>query len=132
MRYLKGEAVLLIIIAVLLTGGIAEAFTTEASYYTTESCLREGTSGVMANGRALDDEKCTAASWDYRFGTKLRVRNIRNDREVVVTVTDKGPAKRLYRQGRKIDLSKAAMEAIGGIRQGIVTVEVTKITEVVK
>ena len=39
---------------------------TECSYYTKASCLREGTSGIMANGKVLRDEGFTAASWDYK------------------------------------------------------------------
>jgi rare lipoprotein A len=77
-----------------------------ASYYTLASCLREGTSGIMANGRRLNDNDLTCASWDYRFGTRLRVTNCHNGKSVVVVVTDRGPAKRLYRKGCVVDLSR--------------------------
>ena len=96
-----------------------------ASWYSVESCRREGTSGVMANGRKLDDSKFTAASWDYKFNTKLKVKNIRNGKWVMVRVTDRGPAKRLYRQGRVIDLSRAAFHAIESLKKGIVEVEIS-------
>jgi rare lipoprotein A len=97
-----------------------------ASYYTTASCRREGTSGIMANGRRLQDEGvCTAAMWKVPFGTKVRVRNIENNKEVVVTITDRGPAKRLVRRGRIIDLNYEAMRRLDGIRKGLIQVEIT-------
>jgi rare lipoprotein A len=98
-----------------------------ASYYTVASCLREGTSGVMANGRRLNDEKYTCASWDYRFGTRLEVSRLGSKRKTVVVVTDRGPAKHLYHKGRIIDLSYAAMRALNGIKRGVILVEVRRL-----
>lgn len=104
------------------------AFQTEASYYTVKSCLREGTSGIMANGRKLDDSSLICASWDYPFNTVLRITNRANGRSVDCVVSDRGPSKRLYRKGRKIDLSYEAMRRLDGIKSGLiqVTVEVVK------
>ena len=107
-----------------------------ASYYTVASCKREGTSGIMANGRKLDDKAFTAASWDYPLGTNLRVERTprpsnyhRQSRTgtVIVTVSDRGPAKRLLAQGRRLDLSKAAFQALAPLAQGIVEVEITEV-----
>ena len=114
----------LVFISAILFCDPCHSFTTEASYYTYASCIREGTSGIMANGEKLNDEALICASWDYRFGTRLLVTNKRNGRSVVVCVTDRGPAKRLYKNGRKIDLSKKAMQVLGGIKKGIITVDV--------
>lgn len=100
-----------------------------ASYYTLKSCLREGTSGIMANGRKLDDNAFTCASWDHKFGTKLRITNIQNGKSVIVAVTDRGPAKRLYRKGRIIDLSKAEFKSIGETKKGIIEIKVEKLEE---
>ena len=111
--------------AMILLCSNAWGFTTEASYYTLESCLREGTSGIMANGRRLDDKAFTAASWDYRFGTRLKVK--RGDREIVVIVTDRGPSKRLYRAGRKLDLSRAAFRQLAPLNKGVIKVTVEEI-----
>lgn len=58
---------------------------------------------TMANGKPFNRHALTAASWGYPFGTKLRV--TRGSYSVVVTITDRGPAKRLH---RIIDLSEAA------------------------
>jgi rare lipoprotein A len=107
------------LVVLLLITSNANAFTTEASYYTVASCLREGTSGICANGERLYDNAYTCASWDFKFNTVLKVTNIRNNKWVIVRVNDRGPNKRLYRGGRRIDLSLKAMRAItkGGLCQ---------------
>lgn len=100
-----------------------------ASWYSRASCRVEGSSGVMANGQALDDAAFTVASWDYPFGTTLRIcRRIHGqDRQlgcVDVRVTDRGPAKRLYRQGRLVDLSRTAFMALGPLSTGVIPVTI--------
>lgn len=94
-----------------------------ASWYSLASCRKEGSLGIMANGRPLVDENFTAASWDYPFGTKVRVTNLDNEKSVVVSIEDRGPAKRLYRQGRIIDLSVASFQALASLREGVIPVE---------
>lgn len=107
---------------------MAEAsFVTKASYYTVESCLLESGQYQMANGRMLNDKEFTCASWDYPFGTRLEITNTQTHRKVISVVTDRGPAKSLYRKGRKIDLSKASFEAIADLKDGIIEVEIRKI-----
>ncbi len=101
--------------------------TTKASWYSEESCRREGTSGVMANGRKFKSKELTAASWDYPFGTRILVTNERNNRSVIVTITDRGPNKKLYKAGRKIDLSEGAFSKIANLREGVITVSVEKL-----
>jgi rare lipoprotein A len=78
---------------------------------------------IMANGQEFNPDKLTAASWFYPLGTRLRV-SPRSDpcRSVIVTVTDRGPAKRLVRQGRIIDLSRAAFSAIADPDLGLIEV----------
>jgi rare lipoprotein A len=73
-----------------------------ASYYGAESA------GVMANGQRFNPNALTAAMWSVPFGTRYRVTF--GGRSVVVTITDRGPDKRL---GRIIDLSRAAARSIG-------------------
>jgi rare lipoprotein A len=107
--------------------GSAWAFTTEASYYTVKSCLAESGQATMANGKALNDNEYTFASWDYRFGQRVKITNLRNNRSIVAVCTDHGPARRLYRKGRKIDLSKKSFEALAPLTQGIIQVEVIKL-----
>ncbi len=112
----------LTLVVVFICQARAEGLTT--SYYTVESCLKESGQYTMANGRLLDDSKKTCASWDYKFGTVLLITNTRNGKSVEVTVTDRGPNKYLYRQGRVLDLSLAAFSAIADTEQGIITVTV--------
>jgi len=89
--------------------------------------MREGTwqkyGGRMANGQRFDDTKLVCASWDYRFGTKIKVTNVANKKTCTVTVTDRGPAKRLYRMGRLLDLSQGAFSQIADLEQGIIRIK---------
>jgi rare lipoprotein A len=82
---------------------------------------------LMANGKRFNPDKPTAASWFYPLGTKLRV-TVKSTsgrrRSVQVTVTDRGPARDLVRQGRIIDLGRAAFEKIAQPDLGLVAVTV--------
>ena len=82
---------------------------------------------LMANGRRFDPDKLTAASWFYPLGTRVRV-TVRSPefeaRSVLVTITDRGPAKRLVEQGRVIDLGRAAFQKIAEPDLGLVEVTV--------
>ena len=88
-----------------------------ASYYSYE-CARL----PMANGKPFDPEKRTCASWFYKFGTRLAVRSLDTGRSTEVVVTDRGPNKRLVREGRIIDLSKRAFQDICGLDKGLTRV----------
>ena len=99
-------------------------FICQASYYTYQSCIKEGTSGVWtASGERYDENGFTCASREFKYGTILRVKC--NGREVLVKVNDFGPAKRLHKIGRRIDLSKGAFQALEkNLKVGVITVEV--------
>lgn len=71
-----------------------------------------------ASGEPFDDSDLTAAHRTLPFGSRVRVRNVRNGREVVVRINDRGPWKR----GRVIDLSKAAAAALDMLQAGEATV----------
>ncbi len=62
-----------------------------------------------ADGSRYNMYELTAAHKSLPFGTIVRVRNEKNGKTVVVRITDRGP----YIDGRIIDLSKAAADAIG-------------------
>jgi rare lipoprotein A len=81
----------------------------------------------MANGKPLQDEALTCASWDYPFGTRLRILAEASGRSVEVTVTDRGPAKRLYKKGRIVDLSRAAFAKLAPLSCGIITVKIKEV-----
>lgn len=80
---------------------------------------------LMANGRPFNPNALTAASWFYPLGTRVRVTS--GDSSVVFIITDRGPARRLVRQGRVIDLSAAAFRRLARAELGLV--EVTTIKE---
>jgi rare lipoprotein A len=77
-----------------------------------------------ANGEVYDMEKLTAAHRTLPFETWVRVRNLTNDRNVEVRITDRGP----FIDGRIIDLSRAAAREIDLIRPGIAKVKLEVIT----
>lgn len=121
------KAIVVMTLAFLLLARQPGVFAYTASYYTLESCLREGTSGIRADGRKLDDEELICASWDYSFGTRLLVTNVANGKSVVVVVRDRGPNKKLYKKGRVIDLSKRAFSQIADLKQGIIQISIKEI-----
>ena len=65
----------------------------------------------------------TCAHRTLPFGTLLRVRNKKNDKEVIVEVTDRGP----FRKGAIVDLSLAAAKELDIIHAGVAKVEVTRV-----
>ena len=67
-----------------------------------------------ASGERFDMNDLTAAHRTLPFGTRVRVRNIQNGREVVVRINDRGPQIR----DRIIDLSKAAAVALDLLQAG--------------
>lgn len=68
-----------------------------------------------ASGEIFDMGKLTAAHPTLPFGTVLRVTNAANNESVEVKVNDRGP----FVEGRIIDLSKAAADAIGMSGSGV-------------
>ncbi len=96
-----------------------------ASWYSIESLKKEGTwkltKGVMANGDKFRDEGFTCACRLYPLGTRLRVTNLENGRDVEVRVTDK-IGKRFAT--KRIDLSKAAFQKICDLDKGLCKVKV--------
>lgn len=73
-----------------------------------------------ASGERFDMHAMTAAHRDIKFGTRVRVTNLKNKRSVTVRINDRGP----FARGRIIDLSYAAAKKIGMIRDGVVQVKI--------
>lgn len=90
-----------------------------ASYYSNKF---EGK--TTANGEIFRQNKLTAASNKYPFGTRLRVFNPKNKKSVIVRVNDTGGFKKY---NRIIDLSKSAADSIGILNQGIAKVYINKL-----
>ena len=79
---------------------------------------------AMANGQAFDQMGNSCAHKTHRFGTVLRVTDMRGGRSVICVVRDRGP----FIKGRIVDLSVAGAVALGIKGRGIapVTVEVMR------
>ena len=87
-----------------------------ASYYHDKFDGRKTASGVK-----FDNSKLTAAHKKLPFGTKLKITNEKNDKSVIVVVTDRGP----FVNGREIDLSKKAfMDITSNKKGGVVFVKI--------
>lgn len=72
-----------------------------------------------ASGERYDRHAMTAAHRTLPFGTRVRVRSVATGKEVVVRINDRGPFKR----SRVIDLSEAAISAMGLRHRGVTQVE---------
>jgi rare lipoprotein A len=92
-----------------------------ASYYTYESAVKSGNSGIMANGHKMDNEGFTCAFNDLPFNTILKVTNINNGKFCFVKVTDRGNYKKYH---RIIDLSKGAFSSIADLKKGVILVKI--------
>lgn len=94
---------------------------TIASYYSNYYHGKTTASGVVYNKDSL-----MCAHKTLPFGTKVLVKNLENNKTVIVTVTDRGP----FIKGRDIDLSLAAADSLGFIDRGIqkVSYEILKET----
>jgi rare lipoprotein A len=86
-----------------------------ATYYAKRFNGRRTTSGVP-----YDPNKLTAAHQSLPFGTKVKVVNLANGREVTVTVNDRC-RKRSF---PFIDLSRAAAERLGFFGKGTAKVQI--------
>lgn len=75
---------------------------------------------AASNGEIYDMEKLTAAHRTLPFGTWVHVTNLANNKSVDVRIIDRGP----FIDGRIIDLSHAAAQAIDLIGPGVAEVRV--------
>lgn len=104
----------------------------DASYYTVESCKREGTwqkwGGRTASGEKFNENALTCAlPYGRKFGKLYKVVNLKSGRDVVVRHNDTGPAKRLAKRGRVIDLSYGAFKKIADPKYGLAWVSVKEV-----
>lgn len=72
-----------------------------------------------ANGEKYNMYNLTAAHKTLPFGTEVEVKNLRNDKTVIVRINDRGP----YVKGRDIDLSKRAFKEIANLDRGVINIE---------
>lgn len=69
----------------------------EASHYSDKLNGRR-----TASGQIFSNKKYTAAHRTLKFGTKVKVTNLANNKSVIVTINDRGP----HTKGREIDMAK--------------------------
>ena len=93
------------------SGSRAAASQGIASFYT------EGTK--TASGEKFNTHDLTAAHPTLPFGTRLRVTNVTTGQAVTVRVNDRGP----YVQGRIVDVSYSAADALGMVGKGLANVK---------
>jgi len=91
-----------------------------ASYYAKRYNGRRTNSGVRYN-----PEKLTAAHQDIPLGTRVKVINLANNKEVVVTVNDRCRK----REKPFIDLSRAAARQLGFLGKGTARVRIIPLTD---
>jgi len=101
-----------------------------ASYYS----VRSNGGSHTASGEKLNDKAYTAAHPKLPFGTILRITNLSNNKQVLVRINNRGPfatntngkAIRPLKPHpeRIVDLSIAAAEKLGFIRDGVTKVRI--------
>ena len=74
-----------------------------------------------ASGEIHDMNDYVCAHLILPFGTKVKLRNPKNGKEIIVKVNDRGPHSRKY----KFDLSYGAARELDFLRAGIIQLEMT-------
>jgi rare lipoprotein A len=97
----------------LISGDAVAAQCGKAAWYDLDG---QTASGERSNGSML-----AAAHRTLPFGTRVRVENLSNGRDVIVRINDRGP----FVGGRVIDVTRAAAEELGMIKSGIAKVRVS-------
>jgi rare lipoprotein A len=75
---------------------------------------------TTASGEPYDPAALTAAHRTLPLGTMVTVTSLSSGRSVQVRINDRGP----YVEGRIIDLSRAAFEAIANPAKGVIDVRI--------
>ena len=73
---------------------------------------------TTASGEMMNPDALTAAHRSLPFGTRLKVINQVNGREIEVRINDRGP----FIKGRVLDLSRAAAATLGFMNSGVTKV----------
>lgn len=73
---------------------------------------------TTASGVRFDRRAPVAAHPEFPFGTRVRVTNLSNLKQVVLTIVDRGPTRENQRDGVIIDVSEGAARTLGFTRKG--------------
>ncbi len=79
-----------------------------------------------ASGERYDQRDLTCAHRKLPFGTKLKVTNLRNGQELILTVNDRGP----FIGKRIVDVSHEAAKQLDFIHEGTTRVRLERMTSV--
>ncbi|AJE04576.1 septal ring lytic transglycosylase RlpA family protein [Geobacter pickeringii] len=108
--------------AAAITATKEEGVVGTASYYAKRYNGRR-----MTSGKRYDPKKLTAAHPTLPLGTKVKVVNVANNREVTVTITDRCRK----RVSHFIDLSREAARKLGFLGRGKTEVRIIPLDEAV-
>lgn len=87
-----------------------DVFEVVKSYYGIATYYHPGLHGKRtASGERYDSNQFTAAHRTLPFGTRIKITNPQNSKNIVVKINDRGP----FIKNREIDLSRAAAKKIG-------------------
>jgi len=111
-KHLKSAFLSLIFLTLFSTNLMAQ---NTASWYGKNHHNKRTASGELFNMYGM-----TAAHRTIKFGTRVKVTNTRNNKSVIVRITDRGP----FVKGRIIDLSYAAAKEIGISGTGPVKIDI--------
>ncbi|MEI8087587.1 MAG: septal ring lytic transglycosylase RlpA family protein [Paludibacter sp.] len=89
-----------------------------ATYYSNKLYGRH-----TSDGGKYHPDSMTCAHRTYPLGTILKIRNPKNNKEVILKVTDRGP----FQKRLMVDVSYCAAKVLDIVRLGIAQVEVTKL-----
>ena len=78
---------------------------------------------TASGARFNDRNPHTAAHKKYPFGTKLKLVNPANKKELVVCINDRGP----FKPNRELDLTKAGARRLDFVTDGVAALRVTVI-----
>ena len=115
MRYRNKTGALLLLLLLLASCSPKISEQGKASFYADFFQGRQ-----TANGETFRQRKMTAAHRTLPFGTKVRVKNLKNGKTIKVKINDRGP----FVDGRIIDLSRKAARKLGMVNDGVVPVEI--------
>ena len=97
-----------------------------ASYYSSKFEGRKTATGTIFRNAGM-----TGASNHFKLNTLVLVTNLRNNKSVIVLITDRMHA-RMKKKGRVIDLTRNAAKQLDFIQRGLVKVSVQPIVPLAK
>lgn len=97
-----------------------DTFRGKASYYSLRMTGRK-----TASGERFHNDSLMCAHRTLPFGTLLRVRNLNNNKEVILKVTDRGPYSKKY----ILDITQRAARELGFLRKGFAPIEAVVLPE---